>query len=307
MSEWLKEMGCKPIGYAYAGSNPAPPIQQASIGRLTGAERQAAHPLVVQTRRATGAVSVRLIAGAPVALVDHPRAERPGLDQVQPNVFGDRRQEQRAATDDDRVAEHAQLVDEAELDRRRGQAGAADRDVLVSRVERRSGLLGHRPLGEPGVALDAVERAAEDELRNRAPDVGERGPELVVAQRRIRLPHQHRLVEPAAAQIAAELADLRKVETKLLVAGGRPPERALTVGDKAVHRHAHRVDQHGFRLVAAERRTMIVMTFTIELSYLLQSALPRAGDRSRDEDSSSGGPSDRRAIAGGRPRDLGRE
>src|SRR4051794_856821 len=25
MSEWLKEMGCKPIGYAYAGSNPAPP------------------------------------------------------------------------------------------------------------------------------------------------------------------------------------------------------------------------------------------------------------------------------------------
>jgi len=38
---------------------------------------------------------------------------------------------------------------------------------------------------------------------------------------------------------------------------------------------------------------MIVMTFTIELSYLLQSALPRAGDRSRDEDSSSGGPSDR--------------
>jgi len=35
---------------------------------------------------------------------------------------------------------------------------------------------------------------------------------------------------------------------------------------------------------------MIVMTFTIELdiglSYLLQSALPPAGDRSRDEDSS---------------------
>jgi hypothetical protein len=28
------------------------------------------------------AVSVRIIAGAPVALVDHARAERPGLDQV---------------------------------------------------------------------------------------------------------------------------------------------------------------------------------------------------------------------------------
>jgi hypothetical protein len=26
MSEWLKETGCKPVGYAYAGSNPAPAI-----------------------------------------------------------------------------------------------------------------------------------------------------------------------------------------------------------------------------------------------------------------------------------------
>src|SRR5918996_5264330 len=96
-----------------------------------------------------------------VALVDHARAERPGLDQVQRDVVGDRRQERRAGTDDDRIAEHAQLVDEAELDRLRGQAGAADRDVLVSRVQGRSDLLGHRRLGEPGVALDAVERAAE--------------------------------------------------------------------------------------------------------------------------------------------------
>ena len=46
------------------------------------------------------AVSVRLIAGAPVALIDHVRAERPGLDQVQRDVFGDRRQERRAATDE---------------------------------------------------------------------------------------------------------------------------------------------------------------------------------------------------------------
>src|ERR687894_526718 len=131
------------------------------------------------------AVSVRLIAGAPVALVDHARAERPGLDQVQPDVFGDRRQERRAATDDDRIAEDAQLVDEAELDRRRRQAGAADRDVLVGRVERGGGLLGHRRLGEPGVALDAVERAAEYDLRYGGPGVGERGPGLVVAEGRI--------------------------------------------------------------------------------------------------------------------------
>jgi len=50
-------------------------------------------------------VSVRLVAGAPVALVDHARAERRGLDQVQRDVVGDRRQERRAATDDDRIAE----------------------------------------------------------------------------------------------------------------------------------------------------------------------------------------------------------
>jgi ketosteroid isomerase-like protein len=30
MSEWLKETGCKPVGYAYAGSNPAPPTLVAS-------------------------------------------------------------------------------------------------------------------------------------------------------------------------------------------------------------------------------------------------------------------------------------
>jgi hypothetical protein len=66
------------------------------------------------------------------------------------------------------------------------------------------------------------------------------------------------------------------VETKLILVGGRPPERALAVGDEAVHRDAHRVDQHGFKLVAPERRTIMAMEFTIELdiglSIVLQSA-----------------------------------
>src|SRR5438477_12135628 len=119
-------------------------------------------------------VSAHVTADAPVALVDHARAERPGLDQLQRDVLGDRRQERRAATDDDRMAEHAQLIDEAELDRRRGEARAADLDALVSRGERGGDLLGHRSLGEPSVALDAVERAAEDDLRKRAPYDGER-------------------------------------------------------------------------------------------------------------------------------------
>src|SRR4051794_39946998 len=84
-------------------------------------------------------------------------------------------------------------------------------------------------------------------LRDRAPDIGERGPGLVLAQRRVRLPDQHHLVEPAAAQIAAELAHQRSVEPEQLLARGRPLERALAVGDEAVHRDAHRVDQHGFK------------------------------------------------------------
>src|SRR5918994_7166898 len=81
--------------------------------------------------RAPPEVSVRVIADASEALVDHARAERPDLDQVERDVFGDRRQERRAAPDEDRVAKDAQLVYEAELDRRRGQSGTADLDVLV--------------------------------------------------------------------------------------------------------------------------------------------------------------------------------
>jgi hypothetical protein len=49
--------------------------------------------------------------------------------------------------DDDRVAAYAQLVDEAELDGRRGQSGTTDRDVLVGRVEPCSDLLGRRRRG----------------------------------------------------------------------------------------------------------------------------------------------------------------
>jgi len=74
--------------------------------------------------------------------------------------------------------------------------------------------------------------------------------------------------------------------------GADHPKRALAVGDKAVHRDAHRVDQHGFKLVAPERRTIIVMTFTIELdigrSFLLQHETTPIV---------VGGPSDRTAIA----------
>jgi hypothetical protein len=141
------------------------------------------------------AVSVRLIAGAQVALIDHPRAEPPGLDQMQRDVFGDRRQERRAATDDDRIAEHAQLIDKA------------------------------------GVALDTGERTAEDDLWDRAPDVGERRPELGLAQRRIRLPHQHRVVKPAAEQIAKRqtmIVTTFSIELDTVV--GSPSDRTAVAG-----------------------------------------------------------------------------
>src|SRR5205807_2946722 len=120
----------EPAGRPSGGSQPASASESASAANTRSGE-------ALMTRTA---VSVRLIAGSPVALVDHARAERPGLDQVQGEVFGDRRQERRAATDDDRIPEYAQLVDEAEFDRRGGQAGAADRDILVCRVKRRSDL-----------------------------------------------------------------------------------------------------------------------------------------------------------------------
>ena len=128
-------------------------------------------------------------------------------------------------------------------------------------------LVDHAGLGEPGIALNPVERATEDDLRDRGPDTGERGTGLVVAQLRIGLPDLHRLVEPAAEEIPAELADLREVETKQLVARGRPVERALTVVDEAVDRDAHRADQHGFKFVAPKRRTRVMVMFAIERSY----------------------------------------
>src|SRR5215207_6020374 len=98
----------EPAGHPSGGSHTA-----SASAPVSAANTRSGEALMTQT-----AVSVRLIADAPVALIDHMGAERPGLDQVQPNVFDDRRQERRAATDNDRIAEHTQLVDEAKLDRR---------------------------------------------------------------------------------------------------------------------------------------------------------------------------------------------
>lgn len=59
-------------GHRLGGSHPATASESVSAATTRSGEA-----LMTQT-----AVSVRLIAGAPVALIDHTRAKRPGLDQV---------------------------------------------------------------------------------------------------------------------------------------------------------------------------------------------------------------------------------
>jgi hypothetical protein len=61
----------EPAGHPSGGSHTA--IASESV---SAANTRSGEALMTRT------VSVRLIAGAPVALVDHTRAERPGLDQV---------------------------------------------------------------------------------------------------------------------------------------------------------------------------------------------------------------------------------
>ena len=57
---------------------------------------------------------------------------------------------------------------------------------------------------------------------------------------------------------------------------GRPPERALAVGDEAVYRDAHRVDQHGFT-VTGQRADMVGDLFHAGHVALLREAR-RHGD-----------------------------
>jgi hypothetical protein len=62
----------EPAGHPSGGSHTSSASESVSAANTRSGE-------ALMTRTA---VSVRVIAGAPVALVDHARAERPGLDQV---------------------------------------------------------------------------------------------------------------------------------------------------------------------------------------------------------------------------------
>src|SRR5215210_2564742 len=68
MSEWLKETGCKPVGYAYAGSNPAPPTGSVASCPWAGSTPAAAarSPAVAPRRAALGWARAQL-----AQLVEH--------------------------------------------------------------------------------------------------------------------------------------------------------------------------------------------------------------------------------------------
>jgi len=83
------------LAVAWRGVRPAAATHSliaALHGPGRGAAGQTAPAVPVQPPvQKRPAASVRLIAGAPVALVDHARGERPGRDQVQRDAFGERR------------------------------------------------------------------------------------------------------------------------------------------------------------------------------------------------------------------------
>ena len=79
---------------------------------------------------------------APVAQVDDARAERPRLGQLEVDPLLQRREEPRAAAEHDRADEEPVLVDQAQLGEGRGQAGAADRQVLARLLLQLGDLLG---------------------------------------------------------------------------------------------------------------------------------------------------------------------
>jgi hypothetical protein len=80
MSEWLKETGCKPVGSAYAGSNPAPPTTKLAIatpvsGVTTARGAEGRHRLTPAER-----VLVNSTSRPPARPEDRQRTPTPGVD-----------------------------------------------------------------------------------------------------------------------------------------------------------------------------------------------------------------------------------
>ena len=101
-------------------------LARSIAGRLRRDGIPVRHTLAASVRLPSE-VSIHDTPHTPVPLVDDARAKRRGLDQLQGDILGNRGQKRRAATHHDRIAEHTQLVDEAELDGRcQDRGGGAD-------------------------------------------------------------------------------------------------------------------------------------------------------------------------------------
>ncbi len=88
------------------------------------------------------------------------------LNQVEQDVFVDRRQERRAATDDDRILEHAQLVVFSRtLDGVRGNARLAEAPLAEEIAAAIDMTDKDVSIGGAGLAAAAIELGLVDELR----------------------------------------------------------------------------------------------------------------------------------------------
>src|SRR5439155_13937422 len=109
----------------------------------------------------------------PVAKVDDARAKRHCLDELQVDPLVQGRKVRRAPAQDDRADEEPVLVDETELHEGRGQASAADSQVLARLFLQTGDLLDSAVRDKSGIVLDLLECLREHDLRCVLPDAGE--------------------------------------------------------------------------------------------------------------------------------------
>jgi hypothetical protein len=154
----------------------------------------------------------------------------------------------------------------------RGERGRA----RTSRKRRRQAQSGIRRPGYPYGTTELRVTIPDDVAERLASEAAERGTSAEDLARRRRTRPRARCrasKDPSPTEAwsrtacgptdAAELAYLRDVETEQLLARDRPPKRTLAVGDKAVHRDAHRVDQHRSERIAAARHRMIAVKLSV--------------------------------------------
>ena len=180
-----------------------------------------------------------------VAEIDHPGAERPRLEQLQPDAILQWREEWGTGAQDQRMHEQADLLDQPRPQQRRGGGGTAHVDV-EPRLRYQACHFRHGVIADQAaIPLDALERPGKHDLRLALPDAGEL--ELHQRGRWIGLSGgpvvDHQLVHPSPVQEGAHLARLVVPERVQLVVDQDPVEGAARRLNEAVERHGHRVDE----------------------------------------------------------------